>query len=380
MSYPIPVMKCAACRLGWMYLCMFAVGYATVTSAEPQVAESVWSFRIAAFADTCPAVANDGTIYLGDSLGNFYSLRPDGSRNWVHRSAADIHSSPAIGLDGTIYFGSRDRKLHALQRTGTEKWQFTTGGWVDSSPALAHDGAILFGSWDGSFYALNPDGSMRWRFPTGAAVVSSAAIGEDGTIYFGSHDHKIYALRADGVRSWEFATGGAVISSPALDHDGTLYISSVDGFLYALAREGHLKWKLKTGGITESSPVIGQDGTIYIGVNTELWAISPLGEKKWQRSCGDDLIVTSPLALADGSVCCVSRQGLLMNVAGPDRVNWTFDQHWCGTLSPTVAPSGMLYTSGHILGSGTFIYCVWTKNALATSPWPKFKGNRKNPG
>src|SRR6478672_5616067 len=37
-------------------------------------------------------------------------------------------SSPAIAPDGTIYVGSNDHRLYALKPDGTKKWEFRTGG------------------------------------------------------------------------------------------------------------------------------------------------------------------------------------------------------------------------------------------------------------
>ena len=57
-----------------------------------------------------------------------------------------VGSSPAIASDGTIYVGSEDSKLYAINPNGTLQWAYTTGGSVYSSPALASDGTIYVGS------------------------------------------------------------------------------------------------------------------------------------------------------------------------------------------------------------------------------------------
>jgi outer membrane protein assembly factor BamB len=126
--------------------------------------------------------------------------------------------------------------------------------------------------------------------------------------------------------------------------------------------------------------VIGQDGTVYVGVNTNLWAISPSGQKKWEQLYGSELIETAPLALADGSVCCVSRQGQLINLNFPGQFNWTYEQNWCGTLSPAVSTDGTIYTTGHVLGTGTVFYALRAEVALAQSSWPKLRRNARNTG
>ena len=75
-------------------------------------------------------------------------------------------SSPAIASDGTIYVGSNDRKLYALKPDGTKKWEFETGDKVQSSPAVDSDGKIYIGSLDNKLYAIKPNGAKEWEFAT----------------------------------------------------------------------------------------------------------------------------------------------------------------------------------------------------------------------
>ena len=367
---------------GALALVLFLVIIPTQGWAEARMLTNDWSFNLTYPSDSSPAIADDGTIYLGVWNGDLRAFLPDGSPKWVFHTGREIKSSPAIGSNGTVYFGSRDRKLYAVAPDGKKKWDFKTGAWVDSSPAIGLDGTIYFGSWDKSFYAVKPDGSERWRYQTGAEITSSAAINSEGIIYFGSHDGKFFAMRPNGHPAWAYDTGGAIISSPALGEDQTAYFSSTDGFFYAVDARGSLKWRLKTGGITESSPVIGQDGTIYVGVNCALWAISPDGKKQWDLH-GTQLIEAAPLALQDGTVCFVSRLGILLNLSGPNQFtqfNWFFAQNWYGSMSPVVGPDGKIYTAGNVVGTGILLYALPTNAKLASSSWPRFRGDAQGTG
>ena len=346
--------------------------------AEARVLSTAWSFMIHAPCDSSPAIGDDGTIYFGVFNGDFRAFSPDGSPKWVFHAGLEIKSSPAIGSDGTLYFGCRDRKLYAISPDGKRKWDYKTGAWIDSSPAIDADGTIYFGSWDKNFYALKPDGSKKWLFQTGGEIVSSPAIGADGRIYFGSHDRNFYAISRDGQKVWAFATGGPIISSAAIDSDGTVYFTAVDGFFYSLSAQGALNWRLKTGGITEASPVIGQDRTIYVGVNKALWAISADGKKKWEQIYGSASIDAAPLALADNTVCFVSRQGILINLGAPNEFQWSYDENWCGTICPAIGLDGRIYTVG--LGTGFFVCALETQVKLAQSAWPRFRADDHNTG
>jgi outer membrane protein assembly factor BamB len=339
-----------------------------------------WTLEVHSYSDSAPAVGADGTIYFGTWRGELWAVNPAGSRKWMFRAQNEIKSAPAVATNGTVYFGSRDRKCYAVGADGRKLWQFQTGGWVDSSPALGHDGTVYFGSWDKSFYALDVDGRKRWVFTAAGEIDSSPAIGADGTIYFGSHDGKFYALATDGRKKWEYRTGGPIISSPALNKDQCLYFTSVDGFLYALNLDGSLRWRLRTGGITESSPVIGEGGTIYVGVVQHLWAISANGQKQWGRIGTEDYpFETSPVVLANGSICCVSSFGVLWYISPEEVMQYMYNLRRYGYGSPAVGPNGAVYVADYSIPSGAFT-ALRAGTSLARTPWPKFRGNSRNTG
>ena len=134
-------------------------------------ATNLWVLKLPSFGSgSAPALAPDGTIYLGLFDGTLLAVTPQGRVKWKFKAGREIKSSPAIADDGTIYFGSRDRKFYALTPAGKLKWTFPTDAWVDSSPAIGIDGTVYFGSWDKAFYALNPDGTERWRHHSGGVT------------------------------------------------------------------------------------------------------------------------------------------------------------------------------------------------------------------
>ena len=226
----------------FLYAVVLALGWplASLQAQLPQLPES-WKVSAGLMVDSCPAMDQNGTLYVTSSGGlgrdhvsggRLMAITSKGVKKWEFKIFSEIKSSPALGGDGTVYFGSRDRKFYAVNSNGLLKWSFSTANWIDSSPAIGTNGVIYFGGWDSAHSTpLKPDGSKLWAFVTGGPVDSSPAIGADGTIYFGSHDRNFYALNPDGSKKWAFATGGAIVSSPALNADGLIYISSADGRL-----------------------------------------------------------------------------------------------------------------------------------------------------
>src|SRR5208282_2247809 len=112
---------------------------------------------------------------------------------WFPHSSDAGNAAPAIALDGTVYVGN-GTGLYALDgATGTQKWLFSSAN-VSSSPAIGGDGTVFFGCDDGNFYAVNPGGTLRFTVTTGGPISSSPAIAPDGTVVFVSDDGNIYAI------------------------------------------------------------------------------------------------------------------------------------------------------------------------------------------
>jgi outer membrane protein assembly factor BamB len=366
----------------WLAVSVFYLGARLVCFAQ-SAATNLWSLPLPnSYADSSPAVAPDGTIYVGTFYGKLLAATPRGGMKWIFQAGREIISSPAIADDGTIYFGSRDRKFYAVTPRGKLKWTFATGAWIDSSPAIGADGTVYFGSWDKNFYALNPDGSRKWVFAAGDIIVSSPAIGADGTIYFGSLDKTFYALKPDGKLLWSFATGGAVISSPAIGGDKTIYFTSLDGNFYALKPDGTELWRLRLGGITGSSPVLDENGNLYLAVNEQNVSVGNDGKKRWGLGFAYS-IDASPAVAAGGTIyfsapwrdlVAIGRDGaqqwLLNTDSNPDGGNIVG--------SPVIGGDGTIYVV-----NTSFLCAINSPNGLAPlakSSWPMFRANPRHTG
>jgi len=325
-----------------------------------------------------PALAPDGTIYLGTFRGTLLAATPGGKVKWRFQAGREIKSSPAVGADGTIYFGARDGKFYAVTPDGKLKWTFATGAWVDTSPAIAVDGTVYFGSWDTNFYALAPDGNLKWKFAAGGIIDSSPAIGADGAIYFGSHDKFFYAVTPDGKLKWKFATGAEIIASPAIGADGTVYFASTDGNFYALGADGAQRWKLHTGGYTSSSPVVGTDGGLYLMVNQLHTALNPGGTIRWQNGNETRLDMT-PAVSASGAVYFSAVWRALGAFDGGQGA-----QLWGGQMRDYVNSSPAVDERGDIYAcDGGYLYATRPPtNAAppAKSPWPQWRADAQHTG
>ena len=210
-------------------------------------------------------IGPDGTIYF--AADGAYGLTPEGKLKFRFALRTHCAGAPAVAPDGTIYLGCQDGALYALGPDGAKRWEFRTGGDIDSSPAVGSDGTVYFGSDDDKLYAVTPGGALRWAVQTRGDVHSSPAIATDGTIYAGSFDGGLYAVRPDGTVAWTFRAADRILSSPTIDGAGLILIGSQDDRLYAVNPDGTLAWSVLLDGDVDGTPAIGPGGTIYVGAD-----------------------------------------------------------------------------------------------------------------
>ncbi|PQB07742.1 hypothetical protein BST83_11700 [Polaribacter filamentus] len=348
-----------------------------------------WEFAVSTHIKTGTSLrGSDGTLYIGNSAGDFYALNPDGTEKWTLSLGGDIYGGcPVQGSDGTIYITNRNGNLYAISQTGTINWTFATdnanGIW--GSAAIATDGTIYINDEKANFYAVNSSGNKIWSYAHGGGT-SSPAIATDGTIYFGSKDKNLYALNSDGSLKWNYTTGGSVECSPAIGANGTIYFGASDKIFYAVTSEGTLQWSYnfeveKTAG----TAVIGEDGTIFIGARDEkFYAFNAGGGLKWTKDgFGRFIFVTATLD-ANGYLYVGDERGDLyaLNQENGDTL-WKIDT---GKIfsSPTIGENGNLFI-GTLIDSNSaptarFLSIYGATDALADSSWPTARGNKNQTG
>ncbi|MBU1179532.1 PQQ-binding-like beta-propeller repeat protein, partial [Patescibacteria group bacterium] len=262
-----------------------------------------------------PAVADDGTVYIGSDSGIFYAVNPNGTLKWKYTldPVRQIGGSPVIGADGTVYFSTifaSTNSLYALNSDGTLKWTFDVNKGsqtTTANPAIGSDGTIYMSFWEDGLYALNPDKSIKWQ--DNELTVGSPLVGSDGTIYViiaraSETGNLLLALNPDGTEKWTYSGVDRMIK-PAVSSDGIIFAKGrhVNGQyvteFWAIKSNGTLKWKnTEIGYAYLSTPAIGSDGTVYIATIKGLYALDSIdGTIKWK---GLGLCCSSPAIGSDG--------------------------------------------------------------------------------
>jgi len=152
----------------------------------------IWSST--AYAGTPAIDPNSGILYVVslDRL-HLYALNSQGVLEWQF-DAPQMLTLPAIASDGTIYVGSWGSGLWALNPNGTTKWQTQLPLYFDSPPIIGGDGTIWI------IEGLHPPEQLGWLWafqPDSTAAIyeltcegnggdlggNEPVIGTDGTIY-----------------------------------------------------------------------------------------------------------------------------------------------------------------------------------------------------
>lgn len=217
-----------------------------------------WSLPIGGVV-TSPAIAADGTIYVGTTAGKLVAVLQAPEIAWTADTGDTFGSSPALARDGTIYIGSTDHKLHAFGPDGKAKWTTDLGAEIHASPAVGGDATIYAGTTAGKLFAIDPQGAVKWTYDAGAAIVGTPAI-YGGGVYAPAANKMMHGVNVlDGKPRWTFTTLGTP-SSAIVSSDGNVYFGSTDGKLYVTTPKGGLFFAAAARGTITSAPAIDTNG------------------------------------------------------------------------------------------------------------------------
>jgi outer membrane protein assembly factor BamB len=195
-----------------------------------------------------PVLSPSGnTVYVATIGGSLYSFTTGGSQNWRITVSRNIRfGAPAVADDGTIYVGTRDGLVSVTDNgmSATINWTYPmSGAGVVSTPAIGTDGTIyvggkgVAGGGGAAFFAINPDASTAWSYPAGKFFRGSPMIDPVGRIYTTSGKDVIAfdSTNPSDPFLWRYSTRRNLYSSPAIAADGTLWITGADRNVYAIS-------------------------------------------------------------------------------------------------------------------------------------------------
>ena len=186
-----------------------------------------WSINYGTSTASATAIGPDGTIYFSGETstgGVLLAINPNGTIKWQKDLPAKAaQGGPAVAADGTIYLGGyyEEKMIAYSPEDGTEKWFYTAKGPIEVVPAIDNDGNLYFGDTNGFFHVVNSEGLNPYKVvKLGDEIHSSAAIGSDGTIYVAANQGdigKVYALKTEATG---LQTGGWPMYAKNAKHTG----------------------------------------------------------------------------------------------------------------------------------------------------------------
>jgi large repetitive protein len=362
-----------------------------------------------------PAIAADGSIYLGLN-GGMFGVSADRSRTWYLQAGA-FPGTAAIAQDNTVYCADYTGNIFALNLDGTVQWSATGEGGFWSSPAIAPDGTIYFGS-SAKLYAFrgtSPLANSSWPmhgqnlrhtqrlancapFIQGLASVyiETTAAAEAVTLSASIKDAESDAIElswiVDGtVQYTESLPAGAATHQISFVHNygpgsHTVQLVASDGGSLPASRtikvmlmdtthggapNGTKLWEIALGSFYNSAAV-AEDGTIYI-VSDTLYALYPTGDLKWKFSNCDPCSsgTSSPAIAEDGTIYFMDGCGWLFAVNPNGTLRWRFSTTGPFNQSVTLGADGSI----HFVSGDTLLYCLnpdgslrWT-HAVESFDW-----------
>ena len=176
-----------------------------------------------------------GDLYAISEDGFLFRYPSDGGPSlWNLRVGQKVTAPPAVAPDGTIYVGSvAPGAIHAISPNGQELWNDFIGP-VEVSPTV---GSVYVATFDGFLFAFDEDGSYRWDGDILDSPLAPPVVSPDGSIYVLSADG-LFLFNDFGALKWSAQVGPPAQDGLVLDPDGTAYVLSLDGTVWAVNRNG----------------------------------------------------------------------------------------------------------------------------------------------
>jgi outer membrane protein assembly factor BamB len=158
-----------------------------------------------------------------------------------------IPNSPALAADGSLYIGSFGSELQKLDpATGNQTSVEKTNAWVWGTPLLVDDN-LYFGDLSGNFYSYNlTDKKYNWNPIKPDGPITTSPIPLNDGFLIATESGALYEVNKDGQSKQWSQPGGKIYTTPVIAGDVVL-VSPLgsDFYLYAYDLNGHQVWTFK---------------------------------------------------------------------------------------------------------------------------------------
>ena len=350
--------------------------------------ERAWSYMdpLLTFAQSQPAVAPDGTVYVAASV-RIFAFAPDGTLRWVQKSteAEPLIPTPVVDRAGRVAMASGQVALYLWDSDGTLVFR------TQLSEPPAHAGPVSAPVIAGQGFALAAGARILWldgcgqltaMYDHNQLLTGQLAAATDGTIYAGEPSGgAVVAVSPNGQLRWRSVMGAAP-GDLAIAGDGTIVVTDGAAGDVALLDPGSgmvrkkMHLDARTGG-----PIVLGDGTIVVSATAEgnpvlgrLHALTPQLAPRWSADLPGQLTLL-PVATTGGILVGASdgtTARLVAFDAQSGAMRWATPCAGCTFVGtpPAIGDDGNAYADAY-----------WSFVALKTpgvldpaAPWPRARG------
>lgn len=288
-----------------------------------------------------PVISADGIYFTAEGgwdTGKAFlvALNPDGTLKWKTQifdmfggAVRWLECSPAIGDDGTIYITDSMYSLLAFNPDGTLKWRYDHAGGAEGSLfAGVAVGDAVYCAENGSsgdsdkVIAVSFNGELLWNCDTGHRGPYGANVALAGNHIYVAGQYQYTAptgaylskVTTSGGLVWSVCIGGADLYSPVVVGD-RIYILDDNHVLYAVNdADGSVLWSKTELYGWKNAPVVDASGNVYAGGrNTNIISYYPDGSVKWEYvdTANPGWYMSGVILDVSGNVLCLSDETAL---------------------------------------------------------------------
>jgi len=278
-----------------------------------------WEARVGAGRVFAPAVAADGSLFVGSQTG-VAMVASDGTLRWSLRLGL-VSGTPSITPDGRAAVGVQpgqavivgDARIHH---------RAVVGGGVRGSPLVLGDGSLVVTAYDQAVHRYDAEGRRLFRTPVAGSVRGMAALSRERIVVPAGHE--VLFLTLDGAVAERGSVGAEIALGPAVADDGSVWVLTADGVLLAVEPDGSvgLRSELGVRPSLASNLAIASDGTLRLATGDGgVLALGAGGTERW-RYDRDGPIVGGVTLDAQGRVLCVTVGGELLLIGADGQKVW----------------------------------------------------------
>lgn len=240
-----------------------------------------------------PAVARDGTTFVGTAEGSLEAWDDRGVLRWSFMLEGAPAFAPLIDASDRVYVATTER-LYAFSTNGVRQWELKTPAHVVSELAAWPPWGVLFDGSDGSVWAVSPRARLLWHTELHATLSAGPTVRGDREVV-GATTGDVFFMQGAARRSTSHLNG-AVRGAPAFFGDGSAAVIAGDA-LYGLDARGSIRWH--HDGVTWM--VAGGAGLFAVDAHQHLLGLSRDGQ----------VVSDTPLGVSVSAPPSVSPRGMV---------------------------------------------------------------------